>query len=124
MSGAPVEPRGRERRVVSDEVYVPFAGLRRNARALAAGGILLVGLWMLPDLTPPPTGPLNLELAHGEIVAILADAGEGQPNVRVRIVEGPRAGSELHGYLQGPSGAGDLPAYAPGDEVVVSISPG
>ncbi|TAJ99207.1 MAG: YibE/F family protein [Chloroflexota bacterium] len=109
---------------MSDEAYVPFAGLRRNARALTVGGLLLLGLWLLPDLTPSPTGRLNLELAHGEILAILADAGEGQPNVRVRIVEGPRFGSELDGHLEGPSGMADLPAYAQGDDVVVSISPG
>jgi uncharacterized membrane protein len=124
LSGAPDGPRVRERRLAPDEVYVPFAGLRRNARALAAGGLLLVALWLLPDLTPPATGSLNLELAHGEIVAVLPDAGEGQPNVRVRIVDGPRHGAELDGYLEGPSGAADLPSYLAGDEVVVSISPG
>ena len=109
---------------MADEAYVPFAGLRRNARALAVGGLLLIGLWLLPDLTPPPTGALNLELAHAEIVEILAGAGEGQPNVRVRIVDGPRTGTELDGHLEGPSGADDLPSYLAGDEVVVSISPG
>ena len=114
---------GRERRVVTDELYVPFAGLRRNARALLAGGLLLVGLVLLPDLMPPPTGPVTIELAHGRIERLLPDAVEGEPNVRVAVLEGPRAGTTLDGFLEGPSGAADLPAYAVGDEVVVSISP-
>jgi len=120
----PDEPRDGERHVVPDELYVPFVGLRRNARALFAGGLLLVALWLLPDLTPPPTGPSTIELARGRIEALLPDAGEGEPNVRVTIVDGPRAGTEFDGFMEGPSGAEDLPAYAPGDEVVVSISPG
>ncbi|HEX4897113.1 MAG TPA: YibE/F family protein [Candidatus Limnocylindrales bacterium] len=109
---------------MADELYVPFAGLRRNARALFAGGLLLVALWLLPDLMPAPTGPSTIELAHGRIEALLPDADEGAPNVRVAILDGPRAGTTLDGYVEGPSGAGDLPAYSPGDEVIVTISPG
>jgi uncharacterized membrane protein len=109
---------------VADEQYVPFAGLRPNARALFAGGLLLVALWLLPDLMPAPTGPSTIELAHGRIEALLPDADEGAPNVRVAIVDGPRAGTTLDGYIEGPSGAKDLPAYSPGDEVIVTISPG
>jgi uncharacterized membrane protein len=116
--------RGRDRSVVTDEPYVPFVGLRRNARALFAGGLLLLGLVLLPDLMPPPTGPATIELAHGRIEALLPNAGEGAPNVRVVLVDGPRIGTQLEGYIEGPSGAEDLPAYAPGDEVVVTISPG
>jgi uncharacterized membrane protein len=110
--------------VVADEPYVPFEGLRRNARALFAGLLLLVGLVLLPDLMPPPTGPSTIELAHGRIESLLTEAGQGEPNVRVLIIEGPRLGTRLDGFIEGPSGATDLPAYAPGDEVVVSISPG
>jgi uncharacterized membrane protein len=109
---------------VSDEPYVPFAGLRRNARALFAGGLLLVAIWLLPDLMPAPTGPSTIELAHGRIETLLPDTGEGAPNVRVAIVDGPRAGTTLDGYIEGPSGAEDLPAYVSGDEVIVTISPG
>ena len=109
---------------MSDDLYVPFAGLRRNARALFAGGLLLVALWLLPDLMPAPTGPSTIELAHGRIESLLPGAHEGVPNVRVAIVDGPRAGTQLDGFMEGPSGAGDLPVYAPGDEVVVTISPG
>jgi len=109
---------------VADELYVPFAGLRRNARALFAGGLLLVALWLLPDLMPAPTGPSTIELAHGRIETLLPDADEGAPNVRVEILDGPRAGTTLDGYAEGPSGAEDLPTYSPGDEVIVTISPG
>ena len=120
----PGTERGLGRSVVADEWYVPFAGLRRNARALAAGGLLLVALFLLPDLMPAPTSPSTIELAHGRIEELLPDTGEGAPNVRVEVVDGPRAGTELDGYIEGPSGASDLPSYVPGDEVIVSISPG
>ena len=42
----------------SDAALVPFAGLRRNARALAGGLLLLLVIGsFVPDLTPPPTEP-------------------------------------------------------------------
>jgi uncharacterized membrane protein len=91
--------------------------------ALAIGALLVAGVWLLPDVTPPASGPSSLELAHGQIIAFL-DSGAGEPNVRVRILDGPRAGTEVDASAEGPSGATDLPAYAVGDEVVVTISPG
>ena len=103
---------------------IPFAGLRRNARALAGGLALLVAIFVLvPDLTPPPTSEPPVELAHGRIVE-LRPAGDDvtQPDVVIEVIGGPRAGATLEGYLQGPSGQQELPTYAVGDEVIVNIS--
>ena len=103
---------------------VPFVGLRRNARALAGGAVLLAVIFFLvPDLTPPPTAPPPVELVHGRIVELLPPTQDvNQPDVRIRVVDGPRKGQLLEGHLQGPSGTQDLPRYTVGDEVVVNIS--
>jgi uncharacterized membrane protein len=102
---------------------IPFAGLRRNARALVGGGVLLIALWLLPDLAPVPADPPPVELVHGVIVELLDNGGDpSQPDVSVVVLDGPRAGDRLDGYLEGPSGQLDVPEYAIGDEVVVSLS--
>jgi uncharacterized membrane protein len=107
-----------------EPVEVPFRGLRRNARALAGGLILLLGIaFLLPDLSPPPTQPPAVELLRGEIVEFLPSGPDGTgPDVRLLVTAGPRAGETLDGFLQGPSGEGDLPRYQIGDEVVINAS--
>ena len=107
-----------------EPVEVPFRGLRRNARALAGGLILLLGIvFFLPDLSPPPTQPPPLELLRGRIVELLPTTAEGtDPDVRLEITAGPRAGETVDGFLQGPSGSEDLPRYNVGDEVVINAS--
>jgi uncharacterized membrane protein len=104
-------------------VEVPFRGLRRNAFALAGGLILLLGIvFLVPDLSPAPTQPPAVELLRGTIVELLP-AGDGtSPDVRLQITAGPRAGETVDGFLQGPSGAEDLPRYNVGDEVVINAS--
>jgi uncharacterized membrane protein len=102
---------------------VPFAGLRRNARALFGGIVLLVALFLVPDLTPPATEPPPVELIHGRIVEFHdRTGGSTGPDVRIEVVQGPRRGQILDGYLQGPSGQIELPRYDIGDDVLVSIS--
>jgi len=55
----------------------PFQGLRRNAKALAAGLILVVGIgFFLPDLTPPPTQPSPVELLRGRILELLPPSSD------------------------------------------------
>lgn len=101
----------------------PFEGLRRNARALLGGLLLLVGLWLIPDLTPPSSAPPPVVLVHARIVELLPPRDEpGAPDARVMVVDGPQAGSILDAILQGPSGQQDVPRYAVGDEVIVNIS--
>lgn len=101
----------------------PFAGLRRNAPALAGGLLLLVGLWLVPDLTPPADEPPPVELVHGRIVELLPGQEDPTlPDVRIEVLGGPEEGTILEGYLQGPSGQQDLPEYEVGDQVVVGLS--
>ena len=84
---------------------VPFAGLRRNAPALLGGLLLLVGLWLIPDLTPPSSEPPPVVLVHARIVELLPPSDEpGAPDARVLVVDGPNAGTTLDAVLQGPSG--------------------
>ena len=45
-----------------------------------------------------------------------------EPNVRVRLVEGPQAGQVVDAYLEGPGGSLDISTYRPGDDVVVTFS--
>jgi uncharacterized membrane protein len=110
----------------SDTEPVPFAGLRRNAVALAGGLLIVVALfWLVPDLAPPPSDEPLVELAHGRIVRTLPETETTtDPDVEVLIVEGPREGETLHAYLQGPSGQQDVPRYEVGDNVILNISAG
>jgi uncharacterized membrane protein len=102
---------------------VPFTGLRRNAPALFGGLLLLVGLWLVPDLTPPSSVPPPVILVHARIVELLAPSDvPGAPDARVTVVDGPQAGTTLDAILQGPSGQQAVPRYAVGDEVIVNIS--
>ncbi len=102
---------------------VPFVGLRRNAPALLGGLLLLVGLWLIPDLTPPSSEPPPVVLVHARIVELLPPSNEpGAPDAKVLIVDGPNAGTTLDAVLQGPSGQQDVPRYSVGDEVIVNIS--
>jgi uncharacterized membrane protein len=102
---------------------VPFAGLRRNARALVVGGVILAAiLWLVPDLTPPPTQQVPVELLHGRISEFLTSDDTTAPDVRLLVIDGAHAGETMDGYLQGPSGQEELPRYQIGDEVVVSAS--
>jgi uncharacterized membrane protein len=109
---------------LGEPVEVPFRGLRRNARALAGGLILLLGIaFLVPDLSPPPTQPPAVEVLRGEIVEFLPPIADGTgPDVRLLVTSGPRTGETVDGLLQGPSGEADLPRYQIGDEVVINIS--
>jgi len=107
-----------------DPPVVPFAGLRRNARALAGGFLLLllIGL-VVPDLAPAPTQPPAVELLRGRIVAFLPAGDDATaPDIQILVLAGPQRGQTIDGYLQGPSGQEDLPRYDVGDEVVVNVS--
>ncbi|MEO8571653.1 MAG: YibE/F family protein [Chloroflexota bacterium] len=106
-------------------VEVPFRGLRRNAPALAIGLLLLLAIaFVIPDLTPASTTPPAVELLHGRIVELLPkQVGDiPAPDVRLFVIDGPRAGETIDGFLQGPSGQQEIPRYQIGDEVVVNVS--
>jgi len=98
-------------------------GLRRNLGALLGGTAILVVILVLPDLSPPPTTPPPIELAHGRIVELLEPTEDSTgPEVVVEILSGPYRGEVREGYLQGPAGQLEVPDYAVGDEVIVSLT--
>jgi len=103
---------------------VPFEGLRRNARALLGGLVLLIVIAVLiPDLTPPPTQAPPVELLRGRIVELIPQTGGAKaPDVRIAVLDGALKGQTVEGFLQGPSGEQDLPRYQVGDDVVVNVS--
>jgi uncharacterized membrane protein len=111
---------------VTDVPYdIPLQGLRRHALALSVGLLLLIGLWLLPDLSPPPEPSLpQIELVRARLLRIeQPGADPTQPDARVEILSGPRAGTESPAWLQGPTGSQEVPRYDVGDEVIVAISP-
>ena len=112
---------------LGDEADVPFAGLRRHARALAGGlALLLVIFVLVPDITPRPTDLPPVQLVRGRIVEVLPEVDPATPNVRIEVVEGidggPATGDVVEGFLQGPSGLEARPDFAVGDEVIINIS--
>jgi len=106
---------------------VPFAGLRRHARALTAGLVLLLVIFVLvPDITPRPSGLPPVQLVRGTIVELLTTADPSVPDVRIKVTQGveggPATGDIVEGFLQGPNGLEARPEFDVGDEVIVNIS--
>ena len=109
------------------EPTVPFAGLRRHARALAAGTVLLLVVFLLvPDITPRASALPPVQLVHGRIVELLTTTDPAVPDARIEVVEGipggPATGDIIDGFVQGPNGLEARPDFAVGDEVIVNIS--
>src|SRR5688572_12881002 len=106
---------------------VPFAGLRRHARALLAGAALLLVMFVLvPDLTPRASELPPVQLVRGRIVEVLPEVDPSTPNVRIEVIDGieggPATGEVVEGFLQGPSGLEARPDFSVGDDVIVNIS--
>jgi uncharacterized membrane protein len=108
---------------------VPFAGLRRNARALIGGAILLVLVFVaVPDIAPAPGADVPVQLVRGRIIEILdpGDLDPGAPDALVLVIQGieggPATGDEVEAFLQGPSGLEARPDFDVGDEVILNIS--
>jgi uncharacterized membrane protein len=103
----------------------PFRGLRRNARALVVGLLLVFGILVLvPDLTPRTAETGSVLLAHGRIIEIEPGSNPSQPNARVEVIQGvpdgPATGDIVEGFVQGTTEA--APDYRVGDEVIVETS--
>lgn len=110
-----------------DPDEVPFAGLRRNAVALAAGIVIVVALFVVvPDIAPRPSGLPPVQLVHGRIVELIPTTDPGTPDVRIEVLDGieggPKRGEIVEGFLQGPNGLEARPEFDVGDEVIVNIS--
>ena len=96
-----------------------------SVRAVALGLVLLVGLWLLPDLTPSDAIPaVGQESLHARIVESLEPDVGGVPRFAVEILDGPEVGTRIEASVQ--SGGTAIPgsdhrdAYRVGDEVVVA----
>ena len=110
-----------------DPDEAPFAGLRRNAVALAAGILIVIALFVLvPDIAPRPSGLPPVQLVHGRIVELIPTTDPGTPDVRIEVLDGikggPQRGDIVEGFLQGPNGLEARPEFDVGDEVIVNIS--
>ena len=89
---------------------------------------LIVGVLLLPDLGPKPTGPEPVAAYHARIVELLGshrpnpnDPGAGfLPDARVLMLEGPNAGKQVDAYLEGPGGQQNATGYRAGEDVVVT----
>ncbi len=68
---------------------VPFAGLRRHARALTAGIVLLVVTFLVvPDLAPQTDELPPVQLVHGRVIELLEAEDPSEPDVRIEVVTG------------------------------------
>ena len=111
----------------AEPVAVPFAGLRRHARSLVVGFALIAAVFVfVPDVTPRTPELPPVQLVHGRIVELLDATDPGQPDVRIKVVEGipngPKTGDVIDGFMQGPNGLEARPDFGIGDDVVVNIS--
>jgi uncharacterized membrane protein len=101
---------------------------RRVARTLPAvliGLVLVVGLWLMPDLTPSDAVPVvGQRTDHGRIAESLGTDPTGLPFFAVEVLDGPSAGDRIEAVVQDGSasipGASSRAPYEVGDEVVVT----
>jgi uncharacterized membrane protein len=95
--------------------------------AIIGGGILLVVLWLMPDLTPHDAIPvIGQQNQHARIVERLEPDAAGNPIYSVEVVA---TGKRVDATVQGVSatalpGAAAPVAYEVGDEVVVTTFTG
>jgi uncharacterized membrane protein len=101
---------------------------RRLAGTLPAvliGLGLVVGLWLMPDLTPSDAVPVvGQRTDHGRITESLGTDPTGLPFFAVEVLDGPSAGERIEAVVQDGSasipGASSRAPYEVGDEVVVT----
>lgn len=99
--------------------------IRSALPALVVGVVLVVGVLLLPDLSPSESIPVvGQESLHGRIVESLGTDGTGLPLFTVEVLDGPRSGERVEAAVQdGTSampGSAERRRYAVGDEVVVT----
>jgi uncharacterized membrane protein len=103
----------------------PRGRIGAGVPAVVIGLLLLVGLWLLPDLTPaeaiPTVGEVSL---HGRLVEVLGPDANGLPRFAVEVISGPEAGSVVEALVQDGSsaipGSANRSPYEVGDEVVLT----
>ena len=93
--------------------------------AVGAGIVLLVVVWLVPDLAPREDIPvIGQESLHARIVEALPPDASGLPRFTVEVLDGPSAGERLEAAVQDGSaampGVAAREPYVVGDEVVVA----
>ncbi len=102
--------------------------VRRIGSALPAiiiGSASVIGLWLMPDLTPQEAIPVVGQRSdHGRIVEALGSDPTGLPLFAVEVSDGPSAGQRIEAVVQDGSaavpGSSNRMPYEVGDEVVVT----
>ena len=104
--------------------------VRRQLTVILGGVILIVLITLIPDLAPPsPDIGAPVEAYKGEILEIIppdvggSEAG-GAPvfTAQVLLLDGALRGQTVTAFVEGPGGSQLVAAYAPGDQVVVTIT--
>ncbi len=104
--------------------------VRRQLTVILGGVILIVLITLIPDLAPPsPDIGAPVEAYKGEILEIIppdvggSEAG-GAPvfTAQVLLLDGALKGQTVTAFVEGPGGSQLVAAYAPGDQVVVTIT--
>lgn len=103
--------------------------IARSVPAIVLGAALIVGIWLLPDLTPAEAVPVvGQRNDHGRVVADRGADPNGLPAFDVEILDGPAAGERLEAVVQDASrampGTTSRDPYRVGDEVVVTTFSG
>ncbi|HVM24044.1 MAG TPA: YibE/F family protein [Candidatus Limnocylindrales bacterium] len=99
--------------------------VRMALPAMIVGVALLVGVLLLPDLTPGEAIPVvGQESLHGRVTESLGTDTTGLPLFVVEVLDGPLVGERIEAVVQDGSaampGSGDRRPYGVGDEVVVT----
>jgi uncharacterized membrane protein len=104
--------------------------VRRQLTVILGGVILIVLITLIPDLAPPsPDLGAPVEAYKGQILEIIppdlggSEAG-GAPvfTAQVLLLDGALRGQTVTAFVEGPGGSQLVAAYAPGDQVVVTIT--
>ncbi|HEV8054564.1 MAG: YibE/F family protein [Chloroflexi bacterium] len=89
--------------------------------ALLIGSTLVVGLWLMPDLTPSDAIPVVGQRSdHGRIVASLGADPTGLPRFEVEVDDGARIEAVVQDGSAAIPGSSNREPYEVGDEVVVT----
>jgi uncharacterized membrane protein len=93
--------------------------------AVFIGLVLVVGLWVMPDLTPDDSIPVvGEESVHGRIVEPLGTDATGLPLFAVETADGERIEAAVQDASAAMPGSSARDPYQVGDEVVVTTFTG
>jgi uncharacterized membrane protein len=98
----------------------------RRVVPVAIAAILMVGIWMMPNLTPLDELPQVGEDQHRALVVAEPSVSEtGQEVLQLELLEGERAGERIEAVVQRGGGlrlpGSDPRPFSAGEEVVVTI---